>query len=217
MATSQEIALVAFDLDHTLLREETVSMVLAHVLGHVERMRYFETLRTQEEFARARVEMVSWYQAMAQEMLCSALSSATLAPGVHESFALLKACGIKTALVSTTWEFAVAWFAHEFGADFFVGTQLAPDGQITHFWSQHKPLWLSQLCSQLSLSLEQVAAVGDDRVDLPMLRAVGFPFFVGPVLLPGIEHALHYPAGDILQIAQHVLRICGREKVRTEV
>ena len=68
--------------------------------------------------------------------LCTYLTSLQVAPGVPEGLTLLKQRKIKIAVVSITWEFAVEWFARRLVVDYFVGTRLSPDGQITHFWPE---------------------------------------------------------------------------------
>ena len=99
-----------------------------------------------------------------------------LAPGVHEGLGLLRRHGFKIAIISITWEFAVEWFAHQFGADYFVGTGLSPYGKITDFWPSDKAVWLQGLADRLGTPMNDVAAVGDSSGDLHMLRAVGHPY-----------------------------------------
>jgi HAD superfamily phosphoserine phosphatase-like hydrolase len=196
------IRLVAFDLDGTLLRHQTVCEVLANHLGTSERMQQFEQLRHPEDIRQAREEMAQWYRAQPLTLLCSFLQGAHLAPGVREEIALLKQHDIHLALVSLTWEFAVAWFAQEWGIHSFVGTRLSEAGEISHFWPEDKARWLTQLTHHLQLNLKQVAAVGDSSGDLPMLHLAGSPIFVGKTLPEGLPPEAHDPDGNIYQIAQ---------------
>lgn len=205
MSRVGRIRLAAFDLDGTLIREDTCCEALARPLGRLARMREFERLSTVEEITAARMEMVSWYAGQRYAELCAPLATVALAPGAREGFARLHRHGIATALVSITWSFAVAWFAHALGADYHIGTGLAAGGEIAHFWPDDKARWLRTLAEELGIGLERVAAVGDSPGDLPMLRAVGLPFFVGQALPAGIEHVAHYPSGDIDQIARIIV------------
>src|SRR5438093_233683 len=107
----ESIALVAFDLDGTLLRKDSAGVLMARALGREEQMHYFEALRVREVFIQAREEMVSWYRTTTFEQLTECFFEAKLAPGALEAFALLRVHGIKTALVSCGWEFGIAWFA----------------------------------------------------------------------------------------------------------
>ena len=67
--------LVVFDLDGTLLRGPTVCELLAAPLGHFDDMRAFESVRTEQEIAQARVEM-RWYGGIPRERLLESLEAA---------------------------------------------------------------------------------------------------------------------------------------------
>lgn len=198
------IGLVAFDLDGTLLHGDTVLEATARQLGRLERVGEFESLTHLEDIEEARKEVASWYSPFRFSELCSSLTSLQPAPGVSEGFQLLKQYGVKVAIISITWEFAVEWFASRLGADYYVGTRLSPAGQISHFWPQDKPRWLAKLAQQLGVGIKQVAAVGDSASDMDMLRIVGHPFFVGQVKPDELEGTYHFPKGDILEIAQNI-------------
>jgi len=201
------IRLVAFDLDGTLIRADTCCEALARPLGRLARMREFERFTGYEEIAAARAEMATWYGDTPRADLCAPLAAVPLAPGVREGFRLLREWGVATAIVSITWDFAVAWFARELGADHHVGTGLAADGQIAHFWPEDKARWLAALAGRLGTGLDEVAAVGDSAGDLPMLRIVGAPFFVGHTRPAGLTSFAHCPDGDIGQIVRHIVRM----------
>lgn len=202
---NRPIRLVAFDLDGTLLRGDTGCLALATPLGKRERMLEMERLTERDAIAAAREEMAGWYRAVSMKDLCASLTAVLLAPGTREAFQLLKQHWIRTAIISVTWDFAVAWVARNLGADYFVGTQYQADGPIGHFWPEDKPRWLRALAESLGLRMDQVAAVGDSVGDLPMLRVVAFPFFVGPTRPSGIDHLVHRPDGDILSIARDLI------------
>lgn len=199
------IRLVAFDLDGTLLRRQTVCEILADHLGTSERMQQFEQFHHPEAIRQAREEMVQWYRSQSLTRLCSSLRRAHLAPGVREGIGLLKQHGIHPVLISLTWEFAVAWFAQEWGIQHFVGTRLSEAGEITHFWPEDKARWLTQLAHRLQLDLKQIAAVGDSSGDLPMLQLAGYPIFVGKTLPEELPPEAHDPEGNIYMIAQRIV------------
>ena len=197
--------LAAFDLDGTLLRGDTVLEAIARPLGRLDRTRQFETLTRLEDIRAAREEVATWYKSHSFAELCIYLESMRLAPGVEQGLGLLKRRGVKIALVSITWEFAVEWWARKLGADFYVGTALSHDGAISHFWPDDKPVWLAELAERLRTPLSDVAAVGDTVSDLPMLRIVGHPFFVGQAKPPELPEASHRPDGDIYEIAESIV------------
>jgi HAD superfamily phosphoserine phosphatase-like hydrolase len=201
------IRLVAFDLDGTLLREETVCEIFGKKLGYHERIQYLENLHTREEIKEAREEMALWYQSTSQANLCAYLQETPLAPGTREGFQLLKEHDIRIALVSVTWEFAVTWFAQTLGADYAVGTQLLPDGQIRHLWAEDKAIWITNQAQQLGLDLRQIAAVGDSPGDIPMLQTVGCPIYVGLTLPDTLAAVHHIPHGNILNLALSIIHL----------
>ncbi len=199
---SRGVRLVAFDLDGTLIRGPTICESLAEPLGKLSRMREIEQLRDLAQIRAARQEMLGWYGAP-PEALFDKLSL-KIAPGAAEAFELLAQCGVPTAIVSITWSFAVERLARRLGASAWVGTD-AQFGAIQHFWPNDKPVWLARHASTLGIEMGQVAAVGDSHGDVPMLAAVGHPFFVGADLPSEIAHAHHAPNADLREIARLVL------------
>lgn len=202
-----DIRWVAFDLDGTLLRGDTVCEVLASRLGHLDRMRELEaTASSREDIALARSEMAGWYKDHRLSALQGFASEARLAPGAREGCALLREAGVELAIVSLTWAFAVEWFARELGADSWLGTSLESDGTIGHVWAEDKADWLEKQVDSSGLSRHQVAAVGDSAGDIPLLHAVGLPVFVGGSMLAELpENTRHAPAADLREIARLIL------------
>lgn len=201
---SRRARLVAFDLDGTLIRGPTICESLAEPLGKLARMREIEQLRDITQIRAARQEMLRWYREPLNS-LCEKLT-VEIAPGVDEAFELLAQQGIRTAIVSITWSFAVEWFARRFGAGAWIGTG-AQAGEIQHFWPNDKPVWLARHANALGIELSEVAAVGDSHGDVPMLAAVGHPFFIGAELPTEIAHAVHAPNADLREIAQRILAL----------
>lgn len=200
------VRLAAFDLDGTLLRGDTVFEAIARPLGHLERTQEFENLNRVEDIKTAREEVASWYRPHSLSVLSAYVQSMQLAPGVRDGFGMLRRQGIKIAIVSITWEFAVEWWAKELGADFYVGTGLSQGGDISHFWPHDKPVWLAELVKRLGLSPSEVAAVGDSPSDMPMLEIVGHPFFVGHTKPEEVPAGFrHFPDGDICEIAETII------------
>jgi HAD superfamily phosphoserine phosphatase-like hydrolase len=202
---SRRVRLAAFDLDGTLIRGPTICESLAEPLGKLSRMREIEQLRDLTQIRAARQEMLSWYGEPLSAH-CGRLTEVAIAPGADEAFELLAQRGIQTAIVSITWSFAVEWFARRFGADAWIGTG-AQSGEIQHFWPSDKPVWLARHADTLGIELSEVAAIGDSYGDVPMLAAVGHPFFVGEDLPAEIAHADHAPNADLREIALRILAL----------
>ena len=210
------IRLVAFDLDGTLTRGDTVCEAIARGMGHLERMRALEaTAEARRDRASLRVlreELAGYYRAAPPAELGCHLRSLALAPGARDGVAMLRGWGIATAVVSITWGFAAEWLAAELGADYHVGTRLLAGGDVDHFWPEDKGVWLARLMRGLDVGPSETAAVGDSWRDLAMFEVVGHAFYVGPTLPPGLE-ATHVPDGDIRDIAR---LIAGRRAGRPE-
>lgn len=60
-----------------------------------------------------------------------------------------------------------------------------------HLGFNHKLPILEKILNRLSFDLEEVAFVGDDYVDLPILKRVGFPIVVADAPEDIKEHALY--------------------------
>src|SRR6185437_9618675 len=75
------IDLVAFDLDGTLLRGDTVCLAIATRLGRRERMFELERLTSREDIRAAREEMATWYRAVPMTELLASLETLQFAPG----------------------------------------------------------------------------------------------------------------------------------------
>jgi phosphoserine phosphatase len=196
--------LVVFDLDGTLLRGPTVCELLAAPLGRTNEMRAFESVRTEQEIARARVEMARWYSGIPRGRLLKSLETARCGSGVVEGVALLREAGIEVAIASITWKFGVEFFAARLGVSRTLGTGLREDGTIDHAWPWHKAAWVRALSSELAVPHERTAAVGDSSRDIDMLRATALRVFVGLHPPDGLK-CVHFPDGDIAEVARHIL------------
>lgn len=199
-----KVRLVAADLDGTLIRGDTVCETIAGRLGHLERMRELERLTSIDEIAAGRLELAGLYAGASLAELQAYLRYCRLAPGAREGFQLLHRAGIKTAIISITWEFAVAWFARELGADYYAGTRLSDEGEVAHFWPQDKAEYLSALMHRLGLARDEVAAIGDSWGDVEMLRLAGHAYYVGATLPQGVQLP-HYPDADLHELARLII------------
>jgi phosphoserine phosphatase len=133
------------------------------------------------------------------------LETATVAPGAAEATTLLQQHGIAVAIASSTWGFAVAWFAQRLRADRYVGTRLVADGTVSHFWPHEKATWARTLGERLQVPLRRIAGIGDPAGDVEMLRAVGTPIFVGQTLPPPLQGVTHFPNADMRTIAHWLI------------
>jgi phosphoserine phosphatase len=205
---SGAIRLVAFDLDGTVLRGDTVCQVLAKALGHEAELRRLEAAherqRDRASLRALRDTLAGHYRAVTPEALASHLSRLTLAPGSRDVFARLHAQGVATAIVSLTWDFAAERVARELGVAHWLGTRLGEDGRIGHVWPEDKARWLADLMGRLEIDRAHVAAVGDSWRDVEMFGVAGRSYYVGPALPAGCD-AIHVPGGDLREVARLLL------------
>ncbi len=197
--------LVAFDVDGTLLRGETICECLARNIGRAEEMRRFEAYRERSDIAAARRTMLDWYRPHGRDGLLRHLGQLRIAPGARAGFAALRARGIRTALVSITWKFAVDWLAAELGADDTIGTGWLETDAVADVWPEDKAAWLTARLGELGLSARQLVAVGDSWGDVPMLKLAARGYFVGAQMPEPMPHVLHRPGGDIGTIVAEIL------------
>jgi phosphoserine phosphatase len=172
----QARGVVAFDLDGTLLRGPTICELLARPLGRVVEMQRFEGLSSERQIAAARLEMARWYQGHSPAQLCTALESATWAPGAHKGVQLLRERGVDVVIAS-----------------------------IRHVWPRDKGPWLRQVSAELGVLPTRVAAVGDSGSDTDLLSAASLRFFVGLGVAPVLPRVNHRPGGNIAAIAREIL------------
>ncbi|MFT2212943.1 HAD family hydrolase [Rhizobium giardinii] len=199
------IRLAAFDVDGTLLRGENICGCIGRNIGRSTEMDAFELLRSRDDITTGREAMLEWCLPFGKARLIEHLAELRLAPGVIQGFARLKAAGVKIALVSITWQFAVEWLASELGADYAVGTGWREDNTLSHFWPEDKAIYLNSLLAELKLAPGSLAAVGDSHGDIPMLNLASRSYFVGEDPPQELLHAEHWPDADIEDVVLDML------------
>ena len=196
------IRLAVFDMDGTLLRGDTVCLAIARSLGTYERMLEFEGARNQQQVIAARTKMAGWYMDAGEPAVLGSLEAIQLAPGARECVEILHSKGIKTAIVSLTWGFAVRAIAARLGIDRVVATDLDFDsGAVTHLFSRDKGLKMRGIMDELGISAEETAAVGDTPNDFSMLELAAQRFYVG-MEPPALEGCQHLPGADMREVAR---------------
>lgn len=168
-------------------------------------MKAIEQSKTLEEVAAARRQMLAWYLPHGREAILNHVKGVQLAPGAKAAFGRLRRSGIKTALVSITWKFAVEWLGAELGADYAIGTDWLDTDEVADFWPDDKAMWLTTLLAQLGASPNELVAVGDSSGDAPMLRLARRGYFVGTTIPADLTHVLHWPQANILSLVEHML------------
>ena len=122
---------------------------------------------------------VAWYLPHGKETILNHVNGVQLAPGAKAAFRRLRRFGIKTALVSISWKFAVEWLGLELGADYAVGTDWLDTDEVGDFRPDDKAVWLASLLAQLGTSPDELVAVGDSTGDIPIATARPARVFCG--------------------------------------
>jgi phosphoserine phosphatase len=174
-------AVVALDLDGTLLRGTSVSMYLAEAMCHGERLRDLESNYAAGTISNRDIaeRTASWFTGLTPANVGSILEDAPWIDGVPETVAALRAHGIRVIIATVTWKFAADKVARTFGFEAASGTAMGLSaGRLTGRVAQHfdefdKRNFVRRWCEERATSLDEVVAVGDSRSDLPLFSVVG--------------------------------------------
>jgi phosphoserine phosphatase len=172
---------VVFDLDGTLLRGTTVSLLLVQWLGREGEVSELERAFRAHEISNSVVADTSaaWLTGRNIDEAWRVLMDGPWIDGMIETFQTLAAAGISLLLGTITWSFAGEMLRqhHDFAA--VSGTEMQADdgvlsGAVSRYFDEHdKVCFVEEWCAQNGYSMGQVAAIGDSRSDVPLFRRVG--------------------------------------------
>jgi phosphoserine phosphatase len=172
---------VVFDLDGTLLRGTTVSLLLAQWLGREDEITELERAFQAHEISNSVVADTSaaW---LAGKSVADTSEILTIGPwidGMAETFQALAAAGVSLLLGTITWRFAAEMLQERHGFQAISGTEMQTSdgtlsGVVSRYFDEHgKVRFVEEWCNQSGYSMSQVAAIGDSRSDVPLFRRVG--------------------------------------------
>jgi phosphoserine phosphatase len=172
---------VVFDLDGTLLRRSTVSLLLAEHLGQAETINELERAFVAGEISSRAIADASAasYAGRTTSEIESVLAAASWIDGIDETLRTLAEAGSHVLLATITWRFAAELLQERHGFVAVSGTELqvtdgVVGGNVSRYFDEHDKLrFVEDWCAERGLSLAQVAAVGDSRSDLPLFRRTG--------------------------------------------
>jgi phosphoserine phosphatase len=172
---------VVFDLDGTLLRHTTVSMLLAEHVGHAETFDEFERAFAAGEISNRAIADASAasYAGRTTSEIESVLTAASWIDGIDETVRTLAQTGTHVLLATITWRFAAELLQERHGFVAVSGTELhvtngVVGGDVSRYFDEHDKLrFVEEWCGERGISLADVAAVGDSRSDLPLFGRVG--------------------------------------------
>ena len=172
---------IVFDLDGTLLRGTSVSLLLAQWLGQAEEMAELERAFHAHEISNSVVADTSagWLAGRSTADAWRVLTDGTWIAGMAETFRALTDAGVSLLLGTITWSFAAGMLRERYGFAAVSGTEMRVNdgilsGIVTRYFDEHdKVRFVEKWCVQNGFSMSQVAAVGDSRSDVPLFRRAG--------------------------------------------
>jgi len=172
---------VVFDLDGTLLRGTTVSLLLAGWLGRTSEITELERAFRAHEISNSVVADTSagWLTGQSVAEAWRVLMDGPWIEGMAETFQELIAARVSLLLGTITWSFAGEMLRQRHGFAAASGTEMRADdgvlsGAVSRYFDEHdKVRFVEAWCAQSGYSMSQVAAIGDSRSDVPLFRRVG--------------------------------------------
>lgn len=172
---------VVFDLDGTLLRGTTVSLLLAQWVGREGEIAELERAFRAHEIPNGVVADTSagWLSGRSVRETWRLLMDGPWIDGMAETFGVLTAAGVSLLLGTVTWIFAAEMLRERHGFAAVSGTEMQSvdgvlSGTISRYFDEHDKLrWVEGWCAQNGYSMSQVAAVGDSRSDVPPFHGAG--------------------------------------------
>jgi len=150
--------------------------------------------------------MARWYAGQSADELNHHLRNAEWAPDAQEAVRQLQGAGVQVAVVSVTWGFAVQWFAEQLNVAEYLGTELFSSGVINHVWGRDKARFVRGLASKSGVPSHRIAAIGDSRGDIEMLKEARLPFFMGTTVPFESDELIHLPQADLRVVAARILQ-----------
>jgi phosphoserine phosphatase len=172
---------VVFDLDGTLLRGTTVSLLLAQWLGRGEEIAELERAFHAHEISNSVIADTSaaWLAGCRTADAWQVLADGPWINGMTETLQTLGDAGVSLLLGTITWRGAAEMLRERHGFAAVSGTEMAANdgvlsGVVSRYFDEHDKLrFVEKWCAQNGFSMSQVAAIGDSRSDVPLFRRVG--------------------------------------------
>jgi phosphoserine phosphatase len=172
---------VVFDLDGTLLRGSTVSLLLAQWLGRTEESAELARAFGAHEISNSVVADTSagWFAGQSTADAWRVLADGRWIDRMSKTFRALAAAEVSLLLGTITWRFGAEMLRERYGFAAVSGTEMQVtdgiiSGTVTRYFDEHDKVgFVEAWCTQNGYSMSQVAAIGDSRSDVPLFRRVG--------------------------------------------
>jgi phosphoserine phosphatase len=185
--------LAVFDLDSTLIAEETIDELAAEVgaadaVARITR----RAMNGEVNFRDALAERVALLRGMHVDRLESVKRRVRIMPGAHRLIAALRRMGCETAVVSGGFDFLANHIRDELNLHHAYANRLevGPDDRLTGRTigdivdGEFKASTLRRLADARGLAKHEILAVGDGSNDIPMigLAGLGVAFNAKPIV-----------------------------------
>jgi phosphoserine phosphatase len=172
---------VVFDLDGTLLRGTTVSLLLAQWLGREGEVSELERAFRAHEISNSVIADTSaaWLAGRSVAEVRRVLRDGPWIAGMAETFQALAVARVSLLLGTITWSFAAEMLQERHGFAAVSGTEMQAvdgvlSGAVSRYFDEHdKVSFVEEWCARNGHSMSEVAAVGDSRSDVPLFHRVG--------------------------------------------
>lgn len=181
MSSDRSWPVVVFDLDGTLLRETTVSLMLAEWLGKTEEVAALERAYSANEISNSLVADTSarWLAGKRMAEVWDVLEGGPWIEGMAETLETLAEAGTKLLLGTITWRFAAELLQERYGFAAVSGTEMSMRGDVLsgtverNFDEHDKLRFVEGWCERHRYELGEVIAIGDSRSDVPLFARAG--------------------------------------------
>lgn len=176
---SEEIRLICFDMDGTLIKMETINRI-AEVIGIGEQMEKLtsKAMNGEEDFRSSFLKRVKMLQGVPVEVLEDIASALPFANGLENLMQELKRRSIQTAVITGNFNIFGKYLKQKFGFDhIFTTVPEIINGSLTGnicgdiIDAPAKSSILIKICSEKNIPLNCTLAVGDGANDIPMLES----------------------------------------------
>lgn len=210
---TQYFPVVVFDLDGTLLQGTSVLRLLAGHLGHTDEVGELDRAISAGEISSQVIanRSAAWFAGVTTAELGAVLDGGSWIEGIAETVQALSDAGSKVLLGTITWRFAAELLQERYGFAAVSGTELRSEcgvltGEITrHFDEFDKLAFVEDWCAEHGFAMDQVAAVGDSRSDIPLFEQVGLAIAINATA-DAQQLASHTLASDDLRDTLPLLR-----------